>query len=157
MNPHYAFNRLLNAIDPFARSIGQYSAYTMENEYIATYEGSVSEAAAYLRRNGYSDHYLAAAKRLRGDVDHGSFRRIPCEHPDDIVSPITDVPPVRCQYHYHLFPNEGETEIHGHYELAPWPIPKGGENVRQAIRRARQHYRPPDGYYLKRVKDPLLF
>lgn len=158
-----AWNRLLAAVDPTARRLGKYTAYQISrNEYVTTAQTTLKNARIALETLGYTPNSLAAAKTHPDPhraVAHASYRKVPDKYPiafrgDAAPRIVNDYRPEQCQYHVHLWPVVDGVELYGHYEVRPDLRPVGGEGIRAAYRRAREHYRPETGEtYLMGVTD----
>ncbi|PHQ43955.1 hypothetical protein Z052_02100 [Halorubrum sp. C191] len=142
-----------------------YTSYEVrEAEYLGRYDGETAALRASLRERGYSYRLLAATKRhpRRGEIDAGSFARIPDRHPDAAGGTgLDDLDPRECQYHVHLFDGGDGVEVYGHYEVHPLPHVPTWDLSRPYPR----HYYPtwddpgvPRGEwtYLRGVTDPRL-
>lgn len=140
--------RVFAALDPLLRSVGLYSAYALSTEeFVGRVSTGIRGARRHLREREYSRHWLAAAKRhpRTGELDDGSYRRIPTEHPPNVAgTDLADYAPRDCQYHVHFFQTDRGVEVYSHYELRPLLHP-------------REHYRPRyASTYLKGVTDLIL-
>ena len=154
-NPQRRWNHLLAFADGPARALGGYTAYQLRTaEYVGKRpDERLTDTVAYLKSQGYRPNPLAAAKYHPAPhqaVDHGSYRRVPDAHPEGIDAELTrDWAPRQTQFHVHLFPVVGGTEIYSHYELRP-DILRGDFNPRRWL----AHYRPTHGEtYLPGVSD----
>jgi len=100
-----------------------YTAYEItEKEYIGRFEGSRSQLVDQLKERGYHYQLFAAEKQLDGEVDVGSYSRIPDRHPEAVHKTALDGrPPKECQYHVHLFEKDDHIAVYGHYEIHPYP------------------------------------
>ena len=147
-----------------ARHLDRFLPYTSyeigEKEYLGKYSGSLEEAIKVLADNGYHYQLFAATKVLNGELDDGSYARIPEKQPE--IAENTGLTDHReCQYHVHLFENRENVEMYGHYEVHPYPhIPEW-----DLTRAYPRHYRPTwdresenkeDWTYLRGVVDPRI-
>ena len=134
MNKHTLRLTAAKILDP----VLPYTSYSInEKEYIGRFDGSLDECIAWLKESGYHYQLFAATKLLEGEIDDGSFARIPDNHPPEVNgTQLEQEPPQGCQYHVHLFEKEDCVELYGHYEEHPFPYPKWDTD------RPSRHYRP---------------
>lgn len=155
------WTELRGAIDPLVRPFDLYTAYPLsEKERIGTTPTGpkgVDRARRRLRDRGYEPQYLSAAKRhpRTGQLHDLSFRRVPHEHPFEILKPdaeafaIQSWRPAECQYHVHVFDLGDVLDWFSHYELRPDFFKPDLDVVRLTT-----HYRPRYGEeYLRGVTD----
>lgn len=165
------FHRVRTVAADRLASVLPYTAYAVdEAEYVGAYDGTPEEAAEMLHDHGYHYQLLAAEKRNEetGETDHGSYARIPTEHPEEATgTALGATTPRECQFHVHLFkrrnPSAGHpvTDLYGHYEIHPYPHTPTFDITRPWPR----HYRPTwdvedtprkEWTYLRGVRDPRL-
>lgn len=145
------------------KDILPYTSYDIgQEEYVGKFHGTVAQCVKALKCKGYSYQLFAATKKLDGQVDSASFSRIPEIHPNEAHgTALEELSPSECQYHLHLFKQDKEVALYGHYEIHPYPhIPYWDIN-----RPYPRHYRPVwDGAddpkeewtYLRGVIDPRV-
>lgn len=164
MSGYRSWNHVLAAVDPLAKSVGKFTSYQLDpyEKVGEEYFHDVADAADYLRRQGYERNALAAAKQHpapHSALDHGSYRRVPDDHPfpdtpgNGIPRIVREYDPVQCQYHVHLWPVADGIEFFSHYEVRPDLRPVGDESLTDAYRRAREHYRPDEETYIRGISD----
>ena len=174
-----SYQHFLAAIDPTVRRLSRrlperlyageaYTAYGIDlAEYVGTdqFHGTDEQLLAVIdtiREAGYRRHRFVRAAKFHPDahraVDHGSFRRIPTEHPPAAEdTPLEAYDPLRCQHHTHLWPNRDGVERFSHYELRGDIVPVADESPSEALERMGEHYSPTYGEtYLQGVRDPEL-
>jgi hypothetical protein len=143
---------LLKAINPIARRLGGYTAYTLsEREYVGTVEND-SDLQTVLRSRGYGDAPRVLGIRLQatklhpesGDVHDWALRK---------VSPVDE----SMQYHIHGWQSSAGTEIFSHYEYRPDLAALSGESQSERESRLRTHYRPTWGTdYIRGKRDETV-
>jgi len=148
------WTKLRVKLNPRAKSVGQYTKYTMdEEEFVAAVTWDLDQLRSRLRDWGYEPQKLSAAKthHTTGQPHDLSYRRVPEEHPELAEDRRVgqEYEPNECQYHVHAFVMDSEIEVYSHYEARPdflWPRP--------SLERLDTHYRPDYGEdYLKGVTD----
>lgn len=120
--------RLLAMIDPAARVVGGYTAYTLDwKEYVGTV--GLVDPVAGLESRGYESNPLSAAKYhpKTGDLDDESLRRVDPEAP-------------RWQWHVHLWDGDERAQLFSHYEYRPDLRRIGDEGITDVRQRIREHY-----------------
>lgn len=142
--------RLLARLDPYARKLGLYTAYSLAStEYVGRSPWPVWAQYSHLRANGYETIVLEAAKRHpeTDEIHDASFRRV---HPH--------LP--QWQWHVHGWHTDDGTEWYSHLEYRPdpWPILSAGEGLRDMLKRLKTHYRPEVGidYHRGAHDDAIL-
>ena len=165
MGWYQSHNHALAAIDPVVEALtGKYTAYQLaESEYVRTINDSLENVTVLLKKSDYERNALAAAKyhhEPHKALDHGSYRRVPQNHPDALENQeqpaeiVNHYEPEECQYHVHLWPTADGVELYSHYEVRPdlWPV--ADESPLEAYQRAREHYDPTAGEtYVRGVSD----
>ena len=117
-----------------------YTSYSInEKEFLGQFDGSLDECIAWLKESGYHYQLFAATKSLEGDMDDGSFARIPDTHPEEADgTALAELDAGECQYHVHPFERDDYIELYGHYEIHPYPWTPFWDMERPYPR----HYRP---------------
>lgn len=157
---------LLATVHPAAEFVGKFTAYQLaSSEYVTTFDGDLEGCRAWLREQGYERHELRAAKfhpRPSKAVDWGSYRRVPEEHPRDVLAvgggrdalDVADWDPRFAQYHVHIWPNSEGVGVYSHYEIRGDVHPIGWESPADVYRRCKTHYYPIEGQeYVPGVTD----
>lgn len=123
--------QLLAELDPIARHLGTYTAYTLSRlEYVGIVEHGGERLD--LREEGYGRNPLSAAKFHpdTGELDDSSWRRV-------------DRSNERWQWHVHAWERRGgRAEVFSHYEYRPDFTLLGGESPAEMRARLRDHYDP---------------
>ena len=137
MNP-----KTLKRLDPLARRLGFYTAYTLsEAEFIGNVEtGDTDELVTRLRHIGYEESptfmgvTLEAAKLSPTEAE-------PHDYAFRKVAPSNR----RKQYHIHIWYGGEQSAVFSHREYRPDVRPVGGESLREMYDRLQTHYRPEYG------------
>ena len=122
--------RLLAALDPFARRHGKYTAYELPtDEFIGDLPRT--EESVDLSEHGYESHALSAAKfhPVTGALDDSSWRRVDPDNP-------------RWQWHVHVWHRDDRAELFSHYEYRPDLRVLWGESWSDFTQRLHDHYYP---------------
>lgn len=135
--------RTRQRLDPLLRraSGGRlYYEYTLRGELVGRYEGSREAALSALSEAGYERPPTIGPIPLEA-----AKTRPESDRPHDLSLRRVDPTDERRQYHVHGWVANGGVELHSHLEYRPDMRPVGGESLRAAYARLREHLSPSWG------------